>query len=426
MGPTPQTQSAVSAVGLTALLVLFAACGGGGGSQEQAPAPTESLLELMAYVPAAREYEQVCFSSPRSYLDASGFQDVRAVDDAVPILEQQSLTEEPAFSLQPVSVPSLYTDYWKDRFLRLPDILSLDLFAVEELLSTGSEYLDVVRGSFDREAIERVLEEQNYRRENHRGVPFYAISGDFDPTFIVDERGFETLTELGALVIDRMNRVWLQDGTLVAAPATQIMTDAMDAASGRTPSILDRPEYRRTAEGLGPVHAACLLDPAQFSDETLLDSAAYLVAARQLQEAGPEQSAQETGEEWDERLEAARHELAQRLPAQYPEWADLDPPSRLALAYYRDPDGTNIFKVGLWYDDKGKANANAPELQKRLAQYQSEAFDKPLCDEAEARYWESSDGSLALAECRGALARWWTTALQVKDLLFLLERLPGQ
>ena len=423
MAQTPGMRSVVSAA--VALVILLPACGGG-KSQEQAPTPTDSLLELMAYVPAGREYEQVCFSSPRRFLDASGFEDVRTVDDAVPILEQQSLTEEPAFSLQPVSVPSLYTDYWKDRFLQLPDILSLDLFAVDDLLSTGLEYLDVVRGSFDGEAIGRVLEEQNYSREDHRGVSFYAISGDFEPTFIVDEKGLETLTELGALAIDRMNRVWLQDGTLVAAPATQIMTDAMDAASGRTPSILDRPEYRRTAEGLGPVHAACLLDPAQYSDETLLDSAAYLLAARQLQEAGPEQSAQETGEEWDERLEAARHELAQRLPAQYPEWADLDPPSRLALAYYRDPDGTNVFKVGLWYDDKRKANANAAELQKRLAEYQSESWGKPLCDEADAYSQAWSDGSLVVAECRGGLARQWTWALKSADLLFLLERLPEQ
>jgi len=353
----------------------------------------------MAYVPAAREYQQVCFSSPRRFLDASGFQNVRSVDDAVPILEQQSLTEEPAFSLQPVSVPSLYTDYWKDRFLQLTDTLSLDLFAVDDLLSTGSEYLDVVRGSFDGEAIGRVLEEQGYGREDHSGVPFYAISGDFEPTFIVNEKGFETLTELGALVIDRMNRVWLQDGALVAASATQIMTDAMDAASGRIPSILDRPEYRRTAEGLGPVHAACLLNPAQYTDEALLRSTT-----------SPE----------------PRPELVERLPSQYPEWDHLDPPSLVALAYYREPDEMNVFKVGLWYADKQKAKTNATELEKRLAQYQSESWGKPLCDEVEARSQAWSDGSLAVAQCRGGLARWWTTALQMKDLLFLLERLPGQ
>jgi hypothetical protein len=196
----------------------------------------------------------------------------------------------------------------------------------------------------------------------------------------------------------------------------------MDAASGRIASILDRPEYRETVVGLGPVHAACLLDPAQYSDEVLL-GAAYLVAARQL-EAGPEQNAQETGEESEERLEAARDELLERLPSQYADWATLEPPSLLALGYYREPDGTNVFKVGLWYDDKEKAKTNAPELQKRLAQYQSEESGRPLCDEAEVHSQTWSDGSLALAECRGGLARWWTRALQAHDLLFLLERLP--
>jgi hypothetical protein len=98
----------------------------------------------------------------------------------------------------------------------------------------------------------------------------------------------------------------------------------------------------------------------------------------------------------------------------------------LALGYYRDSDGTNVFKVGLWYDDKQKANTNAPELQKRLGQYQSEAWGKPLCDEAEARSQAWSDASLVVGECRGGLAREWTWALKTLDLLFLLERLPGQ
>ena len=437
MGRAPGTRAVVSAaIALaTALLMLLAACDGGGAPQEQAP--TESFLELMAYVPAAREYQQVCFSNPRGFLDATGFEDIRTVEQAIALMKSQSILTkdlealspdelDKLFSVRPVSVPSLYTDYWSLHLEKTRDLLGVELFEVEDLLSTGSEYLDVVRGPFDSEAMSRTLEAQGYSREDHGGTPFYAISGDFDPTFIVDERGFETLTELGALVIDRMNRVWLSDGTLVAAPATQIMTDAMDAASGRIASILDRPQYRRTAESLGPVHAACLLDPAQFSDETLLDSAAYLVAARQLQEAGPEQNAQETGEEWDARLELARRGLAKNLPFQYPQWARLDPPALLALGYYREADGANVFKVGLWYDDKEKAKTNAAELQKRLAQYQSESWGKPLCDEAEAHSQAWSDGSLVVVECRGGLARQWTWALEAADLLFLLERLPGQ
>ena len=422
MGRTPRTQCA--AVGLIALLSLLAACDGGGPQeQSQDQAPTESFLELMAYVPAAREYQQVCFSSPRRFLDAAGFEDVRTVEQTVALLEKQSLVEvrDTDLSIEAVSVPSLYTDYWKIWFVKLRDLLGVEFFQIEDLLSTGLDYLDVVRGPFDGEALAGALVAQNYAQEDHRGVPFYATGGDFHPAFIVGEGGLETLTDLGAMVIDRMNRVWLQDGTLVAAPATQIMTDSIDASSGRIPSILDRPEYRRTAEGLGPVHAACLLDPAQYSDEALLDSAAYLVM-----ETSPEPPAPETQSQFDQRLEAARRELVERLPSQYPEWDRLEPPGLLALGYYRNPDGTSVLKVGLWYGDKRKAKANAPELQKRLAQYQSETWGKPLCDEAEARSQAWSDGSLAVADCRGGLAHQWTWALKAGDLLFLLERLPGQ
>jgi hypothetical protein len=169
------------------------------------------------------------------------------------------------------------------------------------------------------------------------------------------------------------------------------------------PSILDRPEYRQTAEGLGPVHAACLLDPAQYGDETLLDSAAHLVMARQY--AGPDPPSRETQSEFDARLELARRGLVKNLPIQYPQWARLDPPALLALGYYREPDGTNVFKVGLWYDDSRKASADAPELQKRLAQYQSEELGEPMCDHVEARSRTWSDGSLVVGECRGGLAR---------------------
>ena len=410
MGRAPGTRAVVSAaIALaTALLMLLAACDGGGAPQEQAP--TESFLELMAYVPAAREYQQVCFSNPRGFLDATGFEDIRTVEQAIALMKSQSIAmrdvETPSpelldslFSVGPVGVPSLYTDYWGLHFEKTRDLLGVEFFQVDDLLSTGSEYLDVVRGPFDSEAMSRTLEAQGYSREDHRGTPFYAISGDFDVSFVVNEQGYETLTELGALVIDRMNRVWLRDGTLVAAPATQIMTDAMDTASGQIPSILDRPQYRRMAEGLGPVHAACLLDPAQYSDELLLRST--------------------TSEE-------PRPELLERLPSQYPDWGSLNPPSLLALGYYRDPDGTNVLKVGLYYDDKEKAKTNAAELQKRLAQYQSESWGKPLCDEAEAHSQAWSDGSLVVVECRGGLARQWTSILKTADLLFLLERLPGQ
>ena len=428
MGRAPRTRSAVSAaVALTtALVILLPACGGSESQdQSQDQAPTESFLELMAYVPSTHEYEQVCFSSPRRFLDAVGFQDVRTVEQAIALMKSQSIairdvqTPSPElldklFSWGPVSAPSLYTDYWSIHFEKLRDLLDVEFFEVEDLLSISPKGFDVIRGPFDSEALSRILEAQGYSREDHRGTRFYAISGDFDVTFVVNEEGYETLTELGALVEARMNRVWLPDGALVAAPATQIMTDAMEAVSGRVPSILDRREYRRTAEGLGPVHAACLLDPAQFSDEALLDNAAYLVAARLSQDAGPEQ------------LEAARRQLLERLPSQYPDWGHLDPPSLLALAYYREPDGTNVLKVGLWYDDKQKASTNAPELQKRLAQYQSEQWGRPFCDEAEARSHAWSDGSLVVAECRGGLARQWTGALRVRDLLFLLERLPEQ
>jgi hypothetical protein len=252
MGRTGTRTAVAAAVApAIALLILLAACGGGGGPQEQAPTPTDGLLELMAYVPAAREYQQVCYSSPRRFLDAAGFEDVRTVEQAIAVMKGQSLEDlspedvDKLFSVRPVGVPSLYTDYWGLHFERTRDLLGVEFFQVDDLLSTGSEYLDVVRGPFDSEAISLVLEGHGYSREDHRGAPFYAISGDFDPTFIVDERGFETLTELGALVMDRMNRVWLHDGTLVATPATQIMTDSIDAAAGRIASIRP-PQYRRT------------------------------------------------------------------------------------------------------------------------------------------------------------------------------------
>jgi len=220
-----------ASVGLAIALILLPACGGG-KSQEQAL--TDRFLELMAYVPATHDYEQVCFSSPRRFLDSAGFEEVRTVDEAVALLEKQSLVEvrDTDLSIEAVSVPSLYTDYWKIWFVKLRDLLGVEFFAVEDLLSTGLDYLDVVRGPFDGEALAGALEVQNYAQEDHRGVPFYAIGGDFEPAFIMGEGGLETLTDLGSMVIDRMNRVWLRDGTLVAAPATQILTDAMDSASG--------------------------------------------------------------------------------------------------------------------------------------------------------------------------------------------------
>jgi hypothetical protein len=181
----------------------------------------------MAYVPAAREYQQVCFASPRQFLDAAGFQDVHTVEQAIALMKGQSLVDlspeevDKLFSVRPVGVPSLYTDEWGLHFEKLRDLLGVEFFQVEDLLSVTPDRFDVVRLPFDSEALAAILEAQGYSREDYRSVPFYTIGGDFDATWVVNEQGYETLTELSALVIDRMNRVWLQDGTLVAAPATK-------------------------------------------------------------------------------------------------------------------------------------------------------------------------------------------------------------
>jgi hypothetical protein len=380
---------------LVALLILLGACGGG-GPQDQAPAPTNNLLELLAYVPAGYEQHWVCVSSHRRFLDDAGFQDVQTSDQLEAALSSQSLStqDRDALLLGPVGVPSAFARRWAMSTYKVRELVGLDFLQIEDYLSVGPDVFGVARLSFDSEALAAALEAQGYGREEHGGVPYYTIADDFDVATPVNEQG-DTLPEgLALVMMSSMNRVWLQDGMLAVAPATQAMTDVMDAASGRMESVLDRKEYRRTAEGLGPVHAACFLDPAQVSFEALLRST----------------------DPWVERF------LVDEVLPQYPQWATLEPPDLVALGYYRRPDGTDVFKVGLWYNDEQKAKANAPELQKRLEQYQSTSADKPLCEEVEVHSLRSSDGSLALAECRGGLASHWIGQLNNNEHnIFLIE-----
>jgi len=396
MGRTQRIRSVVSAAVSLAvtLLILLAACGGGGGGpQEQAPTPTDGLMELMAYVPTGYEQYWVCMSSQRRFLDDAGFQDVRTTDQLEAALSSQSLSakDRDALLLVPAYVPSAFTRRWAMGTYKVREFLGLDFLQIEDYVSVGQDVFSVARLTFDGGALAAALEAQGYGREEHGGVPYYSIADDFD---VATPANGDNLPEgLALVMMSSMNRVWLQDGVLAVAPATQAMTDVMDATSGRMESVLDRKDYRRTAEGLGPVHAVCFLDPAQVSFEALLHDI-------------------------DPSMEPYLMEEVQK----YPQWATLEPPDLVALAYYRRPDATDVFKVGLWYNDKEKAKSNAPELQKRLEQYQSSSADKPLCEGVEVHSQSSSDGSLALAECRDGLASRWVGQLYNNEQnIFLIE-----
>jgi len=384
-----------------ALLILLAACGGGGGPPEQVPPTTEGVLALMAYVPNSPQYSEFCFSSPRRFLDDAGFQNVRTFEDATEAAKDESLSskDREALLLVPAGVQSTFTRRWAMSTLRIRDRLGLNFFEIEEFLSAGPDHFDLVQVPFDKTTLVAGLDDEGYALEEHGGIPFYAIAPDFDVITTRTAEGYNVPTGLAEFMADSMNRVWFSDRLLVFAPATQIVTDVIDAASGRAESISSRPDYRRSIEGLSPFYAGCLLDPGYLDFESFV---------QRLQP------------------DSRRHVIDEVL-SRYPQWSPLERPILLALGYYRQGDGRDTFKIGFWYADKGKAKANASELEKRLKQYQSMSADKPLCGEVYVKSRTWSEGSLALAECRDGLAGQWVGQFLSEELIVLLmDRLPEQ
>jgi hypothetical protein len=206
--------------------------------------------------------------------------------------------------------------------------LGYDFWQIERAISGGDPPRTWARleGALDRDPIEAALRGQGYTTTPYRDRAYLARFGD----------GEVKLSDpLGRLVLSHLNRVAFDDGALACSPYTAAIEAGIDAAGGQHPSFADDPNYAALALALGPVVGA-ILAPA---DE--LYRRAVVPSRRATPRVGRTATPTRT----------------------------LLHPYRLAGLGLRDDGTTHTMIIALVYPTTAEAQAAAPILRQRVANY---------------------------------------------------------
>jgi len=183
-----------------------------------------------------------------------------------------------------------------------------------------------LEGTFDRAGIEATLLGQGYAR-----VPY----GDRAYLSRLADGEVRLSDPLGRLVLNRLNRVAIEEGALTSAPFTAAIEAGIDAVALRRPTFAADPDYAALALALGPIVGAVLTTPDGL----------YRPSGPQVRGATP---------------------VATRLAT--PARARLHP-YRLVGLGLRDDGTTHTMLVALVYENAAEAQADAPILRQRAEDY---------------------------------------------------------
>ena len=364
------------------------------------------LLELMKKFPASFKEQGMWFADygraleldnaprPRSFKEyASLSKDERDAYDAARrgLVLRADLLEKARTGAQ----------QWEEAF-------GFGMFDMDLLVSIGSYSADPLQlayleGDFRKEAIRERLLNLGYQERFVSESVYYAIRGDYEAD-IRDPAGRRALSS--------MNRVFVEDGTLVAAPDTDRVLKVMEHSAGGRPALADEAMFSNLAASLGdPLSAALLTRSAAVKLEG---------ATTTIYPLGVTPPAYETPEEW-----GTLHQ-----------WEAVG-------AGYVIADGSTWWGLSLFYSNPNAAGADAEELVRRMTGhktaislfYQEPSEEPPaqqpkqpfaeFCSSLAPSVRSDENGSTLTAWCRVGDNpignQWWSAFLRMRDLSFLLR-----
>ncbi len=244
-------------------------------------------------------------------------------------------------------------------------------------------------GQFDAATVRQKLLALGYQEKQASGRTYYSIRGDLDisptPPFIY--------------AFSNLNRAYIDDKVLVAAPATAQIEGVLATLAGTESTLADDKAFATVAATLGgPLSAGMMprqvaFDVSQFGN--------------------------------------SQPKLERRAG-----WGALHPWDVLGMGYNRAKDGTGQLTFAIYYSDGAAASADAPELRRRLESYETAiapellSRDAPLpkhpfeeaCTSPVVTASESGDGSVLSIRCQltGTGVAWWMLFVDLRDIAFLV------
>ena len=217
------------------------------------------------------------------------------------------------------------------------DAFGYDVYQVDREIWAGQppDYFSHMEGAFDADTIIAKLRAGGYAPASHDGTTFFTIRDDYKQD-LQDPRSL--------LAFARLNRIAVSTERIIAAPATGLITAALDAEAMKRPALDTFPTTYALATALGDVTSmATMRPPTDDLVTAVLD---------------PDRFATTT--------------------AMTRDWGTLHLAELTALGYTDAGNDKRTIHAALVYTRPADATADAPELAKRLKGYQSTRTGQPL------------------------------------------------
>lgn len=296
------------------------------------------------------------------------------------------------------------------------EYFGFDVFDVAYELQVGAplEYFSVIEGAIDPNVSGDKLTALGYTSESS------ALGADATLYRRFDDYRQQLSDPVSRLTLSRFNRVVLEPGRLVAAPATAIVDRVVEAATGTDRSMAADPNAR--------ILASAMEDPALLPDTTLLG--ATLLAGQELDAVSAAGSIERDGTGL--RLSAAEQERRRRQLGEALSGESGLPPYRaIGLGYRRGNTLTDRYWLfTLVYDDVTQAEEAGRVLQDRIPRYRSLVSGEPLLPTfihellpSVVRDYSDGVALSVLLRCADDRPAGWARFFQRRDLGFLA---PGE
>ncbi len=357
---------------------------------------SSQLLNTLGQLPASFKEQGIWFADYRRALELAEAPRPRTLEEYLLL----SADERDAYSSSRrglvlrndlVSKTREGSQQWEEAFGF--GMFNVDLSVSVGSFSTPPLQLAYLEGDFRKEAMRDRLLNLGYQERFVGESVYYAIRGDYEA---------DIRNPVGRRALSSMNRVVVEEGTLVAAPDTDRVVKVLELSAGDRPALDDDVMFSSLAASLG--------DPL---------SAALLTRSAVLQPERGSSLIYDKPEEW-----GALHG-----------WEALG-------AGYVIADGSTWWGLSLFYPDPEVAGADAEELVRRMSDHKTEIslihrepskeapgqdpkrpFDE-YCRSLSPRVRSDENGSTLTAWCKvgnnASGDEWWSVFLDMRDLGFLL------
>ncbi len=363
------------------VLALVVGCGGSEDPEE--PPSSSPLVRALERLPQDFKEKGVWFGDAGRALAIAGWPGPLGEEElqALERSEREAYLWATGGIVLDITIAARPQEEWEDTFgFNLSDI-TLSVRTGE--YSTYPHGVALLEGTFESDIIRQRLQDLGYKEESAAGRTYYTIRGDREMDY--DDPG-------SRLAMNQMNRVFVEDGVLIRAGATDEMVGILEAWAGHTPSLAGDAAFASLAAALGdPVSAVLLTSTAVLESEWL--------------EPPPEYRKQ-------------------------PGWGVLHEWDALGVGYEMTEDGGRSFVFSLFYADPDAAASDGDELVRRMEGYETaiqsrESPTYPIAESCESLSWsqaEAEGGSTLTVRCTlkaDTSGLRWIELVEVRDLGFL-------